>query len=65
MTKRNFEALADGLAKIRPERPDGQGREEHIVWGQWLLCRDALADVCAAANPRFDREKFIKACETR
>ena len=55
MTKKHFEALANALAKARPE----------IQTYDWLDCVSAIADVCKATNPRFDRQQFIEACETR
>ena len=57
MTKKHFEALADALAKIRPP-----------VWrtdSPWNASVRAVADVCAEINPRFDRDKFVRACNER
>lgn len=60
MTKRDFEALADALANVRPSHS-----ALDTVYRGWKDSVFAVADVCAASNPRFDRERFIAACESR
>jgi len=58
MTKKHFNALALALANARPDGFD-EARGE-----QWLLDVREVAFVCAAASPRFDRNRFIEACRT-
>ena len=59
MSKKHFEALADGLAEIRPPK---SSRAEYAVW---LGAVEAVTDVCAKACPRFDSRRFLQACEER
>lgn len=61
MTKKDYQAIARAIhtarthAKIDEKLDPGSGinRVEHLI-----------ADVLAADNPRFDRERFVEACET-
>jgi hypothetical protein len=66
LTSKTFKTLAKALQTSRPDPaatllgsldPDA---EWMLV--QWELDVKAVADVCAASNPRFDRERFIQAC---
>ena len=59
MTKKHFESLALHLADVRPIVADG-GNSRHI----WLESVGAVADSLALSNPRFDRSRFIDACES-
>lgn len=52
MTRRQFEALA---ALVKGYADNGGG----VGWNK--LAHD-LAALCAADNPRFDRDRFIAAC---
>ena len=54
MTKRHFIALADALRASQPE-----GYCEAQVIEQWEQDRDAIAQVCASANPRFNRQRWL------
>jgi len=71
MFKRDFEALANALAKQRPNGislPLGDRTCDPAVFWHcegWVACVEAVANVCAASNPRFDRERFVRACEER
>ena len=56
MTRKHFEALAHALEKARPE---GTWLESRV----WEECVHSIANVCESANPLFDRERFVKACE--
>ena len=59
MSKKHFEALADGLAATRPLK---SSRTQYAVW---LDAVEAVADVCAQNNALFSRERFIQACVER
>jgi hypothetical protein len=59
MTKKHFEALAVALAYQRPQ-PTWCANKR----AQFALDVAAVADVCAASSPRFDRERFVDACQT-
>lgn len=54
MSKKDYQATARTLHGVK----DVDHREA------WAVVVIALADVLAADNPRFDRERFVEACET-
>src|SRR5271166_5021243 len=54
MSKRDFVALADAL---RAEKPGDNWNPNKRV--QWELDVEAIADVCAASNPRFKRDRWM------
>lgn len=67
MSKRHFEKLAKILreqsehaANNCPEGLYREGRKDSIEW-----LRDAIADMCCEENPRFDRARFLAACEPK
>lgn len=51
MTKKHLAAIAAAVKSVDPDDPY-----------PWVTLSDRLADVCAAANPRFDRRRFLEAC---
>ena len=55
MTKRDFELLAQMMAELRPEGDD--------AWIMWKLTVKTLAERLAKTNPRFDVDRFFKACD--
>ena len=57
MTEKDYIAIAAALSATRPTL-DNTLREI----SQWTRTRDALADVLADDNPRFDRDQFEHAC---
>lgn len=57
MTKQHFIALA---AALRSEKPGDNWSPNKCV--QWELDTLAIASVLASFNPRFNRERFLKAC---
>jgi hypothetical protein len=57
MTKKHFKALAEALKAAKPE---GQGLAELKIWER--TCKEIADSVCAPANPRFDRYRFLCAC---
>lgn len=73
MTKKDYRAIAGALhaagiteaveisGTIHPihERAALEGAR-----AQWGECVRYMADVLAADSPRFDRERFVRACET-
>lgn len=54
MTKKHFIALADAL---RAEKPGDNWDPNKRV--QWDLDVKAIANVCAAQNPNFNRERWL------
>lgn len=57
MTKKDFELIASSLKKSF-EEAQGNLNQECTVEG---LIID-LSDTLASKNPRFDKQKFLKAC---
>ena len=57
MTRKHFVALAAALAASRPHRLN------YATFEQWVADREAVASVCAASNPFFDRGRFLVATE--
>lgn len=67
MTRKHFQAMADALRIARPLWPHTDiGRfsdpEAQAACDQWRHDVQAVADVFAADNGRFDRERFDRAC---
>lgn len=70
MTKRHFEAIATALrddaahinagAEFAPYHTLNKWQQG--AYDQWNTTVLALAAVCAAENPRFDRARFLTAC---
>lgn len=61
MTRKGYILIAAALA--RPIERDGLTSEEaHAASITWESCCFNIADALAAYNPRFDRERFLKAC---
>ena len=60
MSRKDFEALADALALVRPGPNAIPGSMD--TWRSAVL---AVAHVCARHNQLFDRARFVSACETR
>jgi hypothetical protein len=50
MTRKDFQAIADIIAEVGP------GGANDV----WLAGH--FADMLATTNPRFDRDKFVRAC---
>ena len=69
MTRKHYIALAEAL---RTERPfeDGEDYFRHSEWrkgasDEWHTIVLRIASVLAADNPRFDKQRFGRACGTR
>jgi hypothetical protein len=57
MSRKHYVALAAALASNRPLEGQPQAVE------QWTTDCKRIADALASDNPRFDRDRFIGACE--
>lgn len=55
LTRKDFEDLAEIVETL------DQGNHLNGSWGRYNLA-DALSTFCAARNPRFDRERFMRLC---
>jgi hypothetical protein len=53
-TQRHFISLADLMRADRPEEP-------RAYW-QWRLTVNAMAILFTRHNPRFDHDRFMRAC---
>lgn len=57
MTRKDFEAIAAIMANNRPHSIlEGSAHE------YWRQIRDSLSSHFESTNPRFDKDKFEKAC---
>ena len=62
MTRKDYVAIATALNRTYPaHRRELDGKPDEAV-AQWQFSVDAIADVLAEDNPRFDRDRFLKAC---
>ena len=60
MTRTHFQAIAEVLREAR--RTPGKGKE-HLLDGERLA--EKFADMCQGQNSRFDRERFLSACDPK
>lgn len=64
MSKKDYIALAAALAAIRPASLTTDASEIEI--GKtiaWQASSLAVANACAELSPRFDRARFLAACQ--
>lgn len=60
MTRKDYVAIAAALASVDPlDWPGDLG--QRVARNAIRYCAEAIADVMARDNPRFDRERFLKA----
>jgi len=55
MSRKHFQALADSLSCIKPEK-------KGVAMKQWVKSCQAVADACRGQNYNFDRARFLSAC---
>jgi hypothetical protein len=60
MTKKDYVLLASALA-------DAHYHATQFIGGEsvWERCVDEIADSLSEDNPRFDRKRFVAACQER
>lgn len=66
MTRKHFEILARSLKFAHPSSTwtfAHEAEQYNIAVRAWGEAVAAVADACAASNPRFDRPKFYEACQ--
>lgn len=72
MSKKDYEVIAKALYNHRTDYRERANQShdpevtERFVGGLWAWreIRNAIADALAQDSPRFDRARFIEACET-
>lgn len=68
MSKKDYIALARALFESREEarKALAQRPVDVMTWNTWSqhITVQKIADVLAAGSPRFDRARFVEACET-
>lgn len=62
MTRKDYVLIAGALLRGRPEDPNCTVAGSAALHGQHMRDCKALADALAGTNPRFDRERFLRAC---
>jgi len=60
MTRKQFNAIAEALAAIRPEMY-GPNVDAGMMY-QWGTTVREMATMCRTFNPAFDRTRFMEAC---
>lgn len=61
MSKKDYQAIARAIYRIHSRDTEGRRYTASQVMDD---LREAVADALAAANSRFDRDRFLEACET-
>jgi hypothetical protein len=64
MTRKHFDALAWRLRETHPKPTHGQSFDSDYYAGlerQWDMMVIAIAEFCLFANPRFNRDRFLRA----
>jgi hypothetical protein len=62
MTKKDYIKFAAVLADQKPDAADLQSDAYQAQRDQWMQTTEAIADIFASENGRFDRERFYRAC---
>lgn len=62
MTSKDYNALADVICVAHDASEDLERLGERGLTRQCEQIAQRIADVCAADNPRFDRDRFLIAC---
>lgn len=63
MTRQNYQAMADQIADQMEGNPINSSANFICGYARATVdMANRMADVFAADNPRFDRERFLKAC---
>lgn len=60
MTRKDYEMIAKALQAKRDELVESRSSYDRICGHDGAIL--ALAEALASENPRFDRERFLKAC---
>jgi hypothetical protein len=58
MQRRHYEMIAAILANAKPDH----AAKTPDAYAQWMVSLDRFATTFKLDNPRFDRDRFIKAC---
>ena len=62
MTRKDYELIAKAFRDAQVlSRRNSTEVTDHVTFGAGYIASE-LATALAAINPRFDREKFLKAC---
>lgn len=65
MTRKDYELIARVLQYNKATLPAGRGAAFFVqdgCYSKWLTICEDFAEVLEDQNPRFDRERFLKAC---
>ena len=62
MTRKDYVLIAAALAAAA-RNVTAAGMTDHTAHTVWQECAATVADALAQDNPRFDRERFLTACE--
>lgn len=63
MSKKDYQAIAGAFYATRVFE-DASRKHADAMKAQWRASVEFVAEALAADNPRFDRARFLEACET-
>lgn len=63
MTKKDYQKIAMVFQDTKPIEHPKYPEYERGAREQWEWFRDKMAGLLRADNPRFDRDRFLRACE--
>lgn len=64
MTKKDYIAIAHIIQDAKQDEHDSIEEEQAAELTRTGIAHE-MADLCARDNPRFDRDRFLKACEVQ
>lgn len=62
MSKKDYELIAESLKNSQPDSRLVQPEYWSTACAQWKISVKIICDSLSNNNPRFNREKFLKAC---
>lgn len=63
LSKKHYQAIARAIHEARKDTAPTNASPQRELWIEGAIVRN-IANTLQADNPRFDRARFIEACET-
>lgn len=61
MSKKHFEAITKSFKDCKPSGYSSDFQDAKL--NQWKECVEKICETLRTFNPRFNREKFLEACD--